>query len=192
MRMLVGTVIKPVSARRDKIGRFARKARNRAAWVIVVSMVAIVAYSYGVADHGNVVMAQNIIVSTTTPMSELKGKSVEQLKDEVIAKLSNDENGDPNKVPVKMDDNNKGTLPAKDKFSYGCMQYKNSTVQRHYKAIYGKDLTNLEAVLLALDCDKAKALAREAIFGKPNAVEEWTMATPPVVMRVKIIREMSN
>lgn len=131
-------------------------------------------------------------VATTTEMTAIQGKTIDQLKDEVIAKLSHDENSDPDKVPFKWDDNKKGTLPAKDKPSYGCMQYKNSTVQRHYKAIHGESISNLEAVLLALDCDKAKALAREAIFGAPNAIEEWTMATPPVVMRVKIIREMSN
>lgn len=162
-----------------------------AAFVSLLGWMVVAGYAWAKFDNSRTLVAY-ADVSTSTVQMEMQGKTIDQLKDEVIAKLANDENNDPDRVPVKWDDNKKGTLPAKDKWSYGCMQYKNSTVQRHYKAIHGEDLSNLEAVLLALDCAKAKELAREAIFGNLNAAGEWTMATPEVLMRVKIIREMSK
>lgn len=128
--------------------------------------------------------------TVTLPGIELKGKSVEDLKAEVIHDLASKENGDGTELPVYLDDNSKGSLPRKDKVSVGCMAFKISTVQRHFKAIHGKELNNLEAVLLALDCDKAKELAKEAIFGELNAIGEWMGATEKMKIKVSLIREM--
>lgn len=123
------------------------------------------------------------------PVIELKGKTLEQLKDEVIHDLASKENGDGTELPVYLDDNSKGSLPRKDKVSIGCMSYKISTIQRHYKAIHGKDINNLEAALLALDCPQAKELAKQAIFTK-GAISEWMGATEKMKLKVQIIREM--
>ena len=128
--------------------------------------------------------------TVTLPGIELKGKSVEDLKAEVIHDLASKENGDGVELPAYLDDNSKGTLSRKDKLSWGCMAYKLSTIQRHYKAVHGKELNNLEAALLALDCSKAKELAKEAIFGEQNAIGEWMAASEKMKIKVSLIREM--
>lgn len=180
---------------RDKIGRFAekfvtkvKKVLRRSALVCALGWIVFGSFQYGQFEKSRTLIAEAASIPLTG--FDIKGKTLEQLKDEVITKLSNDENENPDAVPFKWDDNSKGTLPAKDKPSYGCMQYKNSTVQRHYKAIYGESLTNLEAVLLALDCEKAKALAKEAIFGKLDAIGEWSAASEHMKAKVEVIREM--
>lgn len=181
---------------RTRKGRFTsftsslKKILRRSALVCALGWIVFGSYSVGAFDRARTLVAYAGDSTSTVPVIN-QYKNIEQLKDDVVAKLSHDENADPDKVPFKWDDNSKGTLPAKDKPSYGCMQFKNSTVQRFYKAIYGESLTNLQAVVLALDCPKAQALAREAIFGKLNAIGEWSAATPDMKMEVKVIRKMS-
>ncbi len=42
--------------------------------------------------------------------------------------------------------------------------FKKATVQHYYKALYGKDTTAKDAVLIALDTSKAAALAKDILF----------------------------
>lgn len=128
----------------------------------------------------------------TALAQEMYGKSIDSLKDEVINSLAAGENGDGQALPGYVDDNKAGTLPRKDKVSYGCMAFKISTVQRFSKQLHGSELSNLDAVLVALDCVKAKQLAKEAIFGITGALWEWSAATPEMGVRVSLIREMAK
>lgn len=134
-----------------------------------------------------------VAYAATTPITalmpiEMKGKTIDQLENEVIDQLAKGENE--GGVPCYLDDNKAGTLPKKDKVSCGVMAYKVSTVQRHAKGCYGDSLTNEEAVGLALDESKAKSLAKCAIFGTQNAIGEWSAATSEMKIKVSLIREM--
>lgn len=87
------------------------------------------------------------------------------------------------------DDNKRGTLPAKDKLSYPPMQFKVSTVQRFYKQLYKKDLTNAEAIALAVTAKDARSLAIESWINIKGSINEWSCATDHMKMRVEKIRE---
>lgn len=73
----------------------------------------------------------------------------------------------------KLDDNEKKNLPQKDKISYGPLQWKISTVQDYVFRSEGKKISNTEAIQLALDTEKAKALAKVVIFDF-NGLVNWT------------------
>lgn len=120
------------------------------------------------------------------------GNRVDALKDALVDELAAKENGDGSALPAYVDDNKAGSLSRKDKVSYGCMSYKISTVQSQYQTLYGKSLSNLDAVLLALDCGRAKSLAKDAIFKLPGALWNWSAATQEMATRVEVIRSLEN
>lgn len=120
----------------------------------------------------------------------MQGLDIEGIKDRIIGELARREND--GGVPCYPDDNSRGSLPKKDKVSCGDMAYKVSTVQRHAKGCYGEDLSNEEAVALALDDVRSRALAKCAIFGEQNAINEWMAATPKMKLEVEIIRGWSK
>lgn len=58
--------------------------------------------------------------------------------------------------------------------SIGQFQFQKNTVIHFYKTLYGKTITQKEAVLIALDTEKAKALAIDVMFKTPNkAGKDW-------------------
>lgn len=93
---------------------------------------------------------------------------------------------------IVFDDNKSGTLARKDKVSIGCMQFKVGTVQHYSKQLYGKELNNYEATLLALDCSKAKELAKEVIFKVKGGIFSWSVATKEMATKVEIIRQLEQ
>ncbi len=60
--------------------------------------------------------------------------------------------------------------------SWGILQFKIPTVQFYYKKLYGENLTEMEAMLVALDKNKATALAEDIIFKIEGGVWEWAGA----------------
>ena len=67
--------------------------------------------------------------------------------------------------------NPKKTAP-KNIASIGTLQFKQTTIIGYYKSLYGKDITMKEAALIALDDEKAKALAEDIIF-KADGWGNW-------------------
>lgn len=113
---------------------------------------------------------------------------VEKLQNEVIDQIAKSENI--TNIPIVFDDNKAGTLSKKDKASIGCMQFKISTVQKYSKDLRKESLSDLQAVLLALDCDKAKALAKEVIFKVDGGLWNWSVATKEMGVKVEVIKEL--
>jgi hypothetical protein len=60
------------------------------------------------------------------------------------------------------------------KGSFGQFQFQKSTVIHFYKLLYGKTLTGKEAVLIAMDTEKARELATKVMFETKNkAGKDW-------------------
>ena len=57
--------------------------------------------------------------------------------------------------------------------SIGTLQFQRKTVQYYYKHLYGKTITAKEAVLIALDDEKAEQLAHDIIFKDSKGVNNW-------------------
>ena len=142
-------------------------------------------FLYGKFGHTDEVFADTITIDSFD-------KRVEKLKDEVVNKIAQCEskNAPQDMAIVKYDNNSRGTLTGKNVASIGVMQFKIGTVQHFYKELYGKDISNYEATLIALDNDEAKKLAKEAIFGIKGAVFHWTCANDEIIGEVTIIKKL--
>lgn len=90
------------------------------------------------------------------------GLKVNELKGALLDQLKACENGE---GAVIVFDSNK-------KASVGSYQFQIDTVKHYYKAFYGQELSTKEAVLLALDDEKARDLASKIIFEK-NGLNNW-------------------
>lgn len=145
-------------------------------------------FLYGKFGQTEVVFADSIKVVDSFP------KKVEKLKDDVVNKIAQCEsrNAPQDIAIVKYDNNSRGTLTGKNVASIGVMQWKVGTVQHFWKELYGEDISNYEATLIALDNDKAKKLAKEAIFGVKGAVFHWTCANDEIVAEVTLIKKLLN
>lgn len=184
------TCKKYMEYKRDRKGRFSRAGK----WIIWVGLAA--GLTIFAVNPLVVKWLDRELVTVSFARAEeapsqiakaLMARKVSSLRGELIEELAKRENA--GGVPGYLDDNSSGSLPKKDKISYGCMAYKISTVQRHYKELYGAGLSNEDAVVLAVNCEKAKALADRAIF-ELGAVGEWSAATASMKTKVGIIREL--
>lgn len=168
-----------------KVQEFLKKCVRVIAWTgLTAGMV------YGIFMAGYMSSPEKIQAITQEKMVDSLPQKIESLKVDLvnsIAKLENENN-----VPIVIDDNKAGSLPKKDKVSIGCMQFKISTVQMYSKQLYGKVLTDNEAVLLALDCEQAKALAKDVIFKVQGGLWNWSVATKEMGAKVEVIKEISK
>lgn len=131
-----------------------------------------------------------VIASSTVSLPE----KIEQLKQSLADEMSACEYPhfkQETAVPV-WDDNKAGTLPAKDKLSYGAFQFKISTVQRFYKTLHGENLSNYEAIQKAMDEKEARALAIDAWINIKGSINEWSCANESMKAKVEIIRELEK
>src|SRR5436190_22288196 len=136
---------------RDRRGRFARTRK----WIgrIGIFCFAVIMAGAIYADRWN---TKELSVVAPVYAGETMQARVEAELDKVINQIAQAESqgSKTEDALITIDDNKAGSLPRKDKVSIGCMQYKVSTVQRHWKLVHGEDLNNYQAVMVALDCDK--------------------------------------
>ncbi len=101
---------------------------------------------------------------------EVTVDKVEELKDKVVGDVASkcETKGKGEDDAVIIFDSNK-------KASIGEFQFQITTVQHYYKVLYKEDITRKEAVLIALDHDKALQLAKAIMFEtKGKASGDWT------------------
>ena len=129
---------------------------------------------------------EKIFADSTSDLSV----KVDQLKDGVVNDIAIAENK--TNVPVIPDDNKAHSLPLKDKVSIGCMQFKISTIQHYYSVLKKGSISDTDAVILGLDCTKAKALAKEVIFDTQGGLWNWSVATKEMGSKVEIIKQLEK
>lgn len=166
------------------IGRVVREVVRWMKLGLAVSVACIL----GAFVYGNYVgVSTHFVFAENTDTLSIK---VEQMKKEVVNQISNMENK--TNIPIVIDDNKAGTLPKKDKVSIGCMQFKISTVQHYENVLYKVTMNDNEAVVLALDCEKAKELAQEIIFNTVGGLWNWSVATKEIGTKVEVIKELEK
>jgi hypothetical protein len=114
---------------------------------------------------------------------------IETAKNDVIDRLAQCESGG-----HKADD---GILvfDTNNKASIGELQFQKDTVRHYVKKLYGKDITGREAVIWALDTEKARQLAKDIIFTTENGVgADWVNCDRwhGLSARVELIKEFEN
>lgn len=100
-------------------------------------------------------------------------KKIDELKWEVVDKLQSCESGGYNEnhglVTFDPDSTGKTSHIA----SYGLLQFKQPTVIHYMKTLYNKEVNGKEAILIALNEDQARNLARDIIFDVQGGVFNW-------------------
>lgn len=114
---------------------------------------------------------------------------VTQLQREVVARLQRDESGDVDTSGgiVFYTNDPRSDLQGQcariggkrhiECDSWGVMQFKLTTVMYFYDVLYGQKITEKEALLIALDDDKARELASDIIFKVEGGVWNWSAAS---------------
>lgn len=152
--------------KRDNKGRF-RRAVSKMSLFTLITLLLVSAYGAGVKSHTNTVQfvkAQEVD-NLTPKIEKLKGEVLDTIRDCERAGHTEDDGlitFDPHKTNKKVE------IP-----SIGEYQFKVPTVQYYYKALYGKDITRKEAVLIALDSTKARELASSVIFDSKSGTGDW-------------------
>lgn len=108
------------------------------------------------------------------------GPKIEQLKWKVIADIKSGESNNAKEQDAiitydpPVDTSN--LRCKKDILSFGNYQYKVCTVISYYKVLYGKKITQKEAILIALDDKLAGQLTYDIVFNSPKgdkAEDHW-------------------
>lgn len=122
---------------------------------------------YG-AFHVGRVTTSPVFVQAEDKSSELFQAKIDLLKKETVDLIMKCESGGFSEDDgiVIFDSNSKG--------SFGQFQFQKSTVIHFYKLLYGKTITGKEAVMIAMDTDKARELATDIMFTTKNkAGKDW-------------------
>lgn len=92
---------------------------------------------------------------------------IAELKADLLKRLKKCESQDRTEddAPILLDSNNE--------MSIGELMFQIKTVQYYYKKLYSKEITRKEAVLVALDHDKAFELAGDIIFKDGKGIGNW-------------------
>ena len=85
-------------------------------------------------------------------------------------------------------------LDSNDKLSYAGLQFQKTTVQHYVEKRTGKKISGYEAVLIAMDREKARDLAKWIIFEDKGVDSDWVICSRNFGLqaRVDIIKELEN
>lgn len=170
---------------------------KRITFTIFIALITFIAFHAAYMRWVNTELSATNTMSLVAPVAFAgetpEGKALENidgLKKKVIDEMVACEN--PSHLLVWPDDNQAGTLPRKDKVSIGDMAFKLSTVQRFYKILNGKELTDREAMTLALDAPQARQLALDAWISIKGSINEWSCATQEMKTQIEDIRFLTT
>ena len=174
---------------RDRKGRYAKKSRLLFL-VLILGAVSFIAFN----AHFNSWYDNEISYVAPVYAGITMEARLEMLKDGIIEELAECEsnNAPQEEALVTYDNNSRETLTEKHVASLGVLQFKVATVQQFWKQLYGEEISNYEATILALDNERAKILAKEAIIGIKGAIWHWSCATKEMGIKIEIIRDLEK
>lgn len=154
-----------------RVQKFLRKVLA----ILIVICVIYVAVQFGRAYYP-VIKYQSVINTAEAEQIDTLKDKVETLKWEVIdgikAHESKGYNEDDGLIVYDPLQSNPSKTKKKDIASIGSFQMKQTTIIYYYKKLYNEDITMKEAVLIALDDQKARQLTYDIVF-KANGINNW-------------------
>lgn len=156
-------------------------------FILLILVIGVGAYFIGGKLNKEIVYKQIekevILDNLTAKVNELKGSLIKDLKQCESGGLTEDDGlvtFDPHPT------NKKVQVP-----SFGLYQFKKSTVQFYYSKFYGKDITGLEAIQIALSEERSAELTSDIIF-KDGALDNWYNCSKKLGLqsRLNIINEL--
>ncbi len=171
---------------RDKKGRFARYGRISIS-ILIIMAIMIISAMYAVIYQYN---HPKIVTNTVTVDNSDKNfaQKIDSLEKSVVEavhaceKINYTENDglvtyDPTDVlhakNMVLFNAGKKHFVNKGEFSFGTYQYKQTTVIYYYKTLYNKVITGKEAILIALDDEKAGQLTQDILFKTKDGWTNW-------------------
>ena len=100
-------------------------------------------------------------------------KKVAQMKEQILDLIKKGESGTATEDYALISFDPDSKKQEINKASIGLYQWKITTIQYYYRTLYGKTLTNKQAVLVALDEKQSRDLARDVVF-KAQGLKNWT------------------
>jgi hypothetical protein len=181
---------------RDSKGMWARPTRrkpfSRAERIVLSSSIRFVAVAYA----GTLLPSGKDLVYTAVAHADgiTEPSKIEELKDDVVDGIKRCESAgkheDDGIVTFDPDrTGKKANIP-----SYGVLQFKVPTVIAYERKLHGITLTPKQAILLALDEDKATALAKEILFTEDGATGNWYNCSrkTDAAATIKIIKKLEK
>lgn len=146
-------------------------------------------FIYGVFVAGRYTNIEYTAPQVKAVVKDTLTDKVVQLKGEVLDTLMSCESrGYENEDGIIIFDSNKEP-------SIGQFQFQRDTVVYYYKALYGKEITRKDAIIIALDADKSRDLAEDIIFqDKGKGVNNWYNCNKKHNLKAKIdvIKELEQ
>lgn len=146
-----------------KIAKFMREVVRLTIFSLIISGIAIGVFMY---YFPNRVIVSQITTDTLTP-------KIEEIQNKALADLKDCESGGVSESVGLITFDPHQTNKKVEEASLGSFQFKKATVIHYYKTLYQKDITGKEAVLIALDDQKAESLARDIIFTTEKGYSNW-------------------
>jgi multidrug efflux pump subunit AcrA (membrane-fusion protein) len=180
---------------RDNRGRFARSKKfgKILVWIIILGAIIV-----GSAKLYQTMYPKMIYKEIEVDVSDkMFAQKIDSLEKSVVKQVESCESVgfkesdalvtyDPTNTQRAVDSNN--VIVDKGQMSYGVLQFKTKTVQYYYKSLYGKTLTNLDAILVALNASSSEALAQDIMFTSPKmGLTDWTNCSNRLNLEVLIV-----
>lgn len=128
-------------------------------WSIIVGVIGLTIHYYFPKVMVKIV-EREVITDTLT-------NKIEEVKAGIIADIKKGESQNkPESAGLLIFDSNKQA-------SLGSYQFQIKTVQHYYKKLYGKTITQKEAILIALDDGQAGKLTYDIVFGEKDGYKNW-------------------
>ena len=160
-----------------KTAKFLRKLTQYILLTLVISGISIGLFMYYFPNR--------VIVSQVTT-DNLKPK-IAEIQQEAINKLKQCESGGASEDIGLITFDPHATNKSVESASLGSFQYKKSTVIHYYKTLYNKDITGKEAILIALDDDKAEQLTKDIIFTTEKGFSNWILCSNKIKMQETLL-----
>jgi hypothetical protein len=174
---------------RDNVGRFSSFKKNvRSFFRKLLKVTLFAGLIYLVFITGRYSKLEYVAPKVEAEVKDTLSDKVKQLKGEVLDTLKSCESGgySENDGIIIFDSNNQASI--------GSFQFQKKTVIHYYKTLYGKEITPKEAVLIALDDEKARELAEMVIFEDSKGAGNWHNCSKKhgLYEKVKIIKELEQ
>ncbi|MDZ4228267.1 MAG: hypothetical protein U1E54_03400 [Candidatus Levybacteria bacterium] len=171
---------------RDSKGKF---SKNRIGIILVLGTLTAIGF------WGGNIWVDKFIEKTDTKIIEKDNLTpkIEELKKAVVYKLTEQceyQGWTSESKPYKIEDNKKGGLQV----VFGRWQFVPSTIIHYYNVLYGKKITEMEAVMIALDEKQAYKLTYDIIWKIKGGIWEWENCANKLNLkeRIEFIKELEN
>lgn len=149
--------------RKYKFAKFMRNLFKKFFIVLGIGFGAVMLFIYFVPNR---VIVTKVTTDTLAP-------KVAEIKKEALTNLKKCESSGSKESDGLITYDPHATNKTVEVFSLGSFQFKKATVIHYYKVLYNKVITGKEAVLIALDDERAESLASDIIFTTDKGYTNW-------------------